>query len=223
MRPRPRRQLSKIGLLTLVIGRKYREAVALGTATKAEYCNKHRYCFHCETRHLLPDLPAAWSKIPAAQAALAKHDFVILIDADTVIMNSEVRLEERIAELLPEGKSVCLVRDCFDLINSGVMVLRKAPSTLRLLDLMLEQTQFSDHPWWEQAAFIHLYDQHQWVRDLTHVLEDQRLLQSYPATYHPGDFIVHFAGVRAGDALEGWMDHFFARRDPLPALLEASA
>jgi hypothetical protein len=83
----------KIGIVTLY-DEAYREFGAVTASLKRDYCQKHGYDFIEDdsktdmTRHL------AWSKIPAILEYLPKYDYLVWMDADTLIMNPEKRLEE---------------------------------------------------------------------------------------------------------------------------------
>ncbi len=59
--------------------------------------------------HPAASRPASWSKIPAVLSALAAHDWVFWVDADTLVTNPAMALEE----LLPAGEhpDLLLTRD----------------------------------------------------------------------------------------------------------------
>ena len=210
---------SSIGVVTLVLGEEYEEAVTKGTISKRDYCDKHGYAFHYGTEHLLPELPASWSKLPLMDSLLGEHDVLLFLDADTVVMNSEITLESIIEEHFPRDKSLCLVRDCCDNLNTGVILLRCDETARKLLRAMSEQLQFAEHDWWENMAFIHLHKREAWVRAATRVLDDYRILHSYPAElhdeergYNEGDFVIHFAGLYSLPRLAEFMNYYCERR-----------
>jgi hypothetical protein len=117
-------------------------------ATKEVYAARHGYTL-LRPRHLLDaSLPANWSKIAAVQDALRACEWVVWMDADTLVMNDSIRLET----LLPahtgsdgnsdgsrggdgnddEGAALLITRDVTG-FNSGVWAARNCKWTRALL------------------------------------------------------------------------------------------
>ena len=89
----------KIGVLTLCIGDKYYEAVKSGIESKKAYCYKHGYDFILGSEDIYDkSRPIAWSKIKMIEKYLPKYDFVFCSDADVIIMNENIKLENFIQE-----------------------------------------------------------------------------------------------------------------------------
>lgn len=169
------------------------DLAALSTPNKAAYCARHAYTFIERTDGFAPSRPAAWSKIRFLKEALRHHDWVFWSDADSLIMNGAIRLEE-------------FVDDSYDLIlthedlgqgvynaNTGQMLIRHGKWSTRFLDDVWSQRQFIHDRLWENRAAIHLL----WSRDLSrHVaMVTQRRFNSYQGNYRDGDFILHLAGM----------------------------
>lgn len=106
----------KIAVLSVIINGKpvqlkrrkvsYSEIVSFGTRSKKAYCKIHGYDFivaeekisSCygipETRELEP----AWTKLGLISRVLEDYDWVFVTDADSIILNFDVKLEELIDE-----------------------------------------------------------------------------------------------------------------------------
>jgi len=89
-------------------------------------------------------------------------------------------------------------------INLGCFAVRGGDKwAYTVLERAWQQRQFTNHPWWEQAAvaFV-LYGSNLMPRVNEHVdVVPQRTLNSYPHNWLPGDWMVHFAGTRNTAAL----------------------
>ena len=108
---------------------------------KQRYCDKHGYRWFDESALLDPSRPPSWSKTRAVQRLLREEscDWVFWLDADTVIMNSEQRIED----FLPMEGDVLLSADDFGGYNAGVWLVRNTPWTQEWLD-----------QWWNMKSFV---------------------------------------------------------------------
>ena len=234
----------RIALATLAVGKQFKKTVKPGLDSKQEYCDLHDYDFVIGDEDVYDtDRPPAWSKINLVRKILGDYDVVFLSDADVVITNPLVRLENFVEQLLPEKKNaqlqysydmttkrggqtmgpyfspidvqeeqaqlngqrelfcsslpdklVLLSRDNLN-INTGNMFFKNDPKTMDLLEDIYAQTQFIEDLWWEQAAFIHLYNTKQHVRDITQLV-GLRLFNAYEEVWHPGSFLIHFPATK---------------------------
>ena len=192
---------SDIVVVTLAQGKNYQENVQLGVENKRAYCQQHGYDFiYCEdsldtSRH------PAWSKILLILKAFENPNYkwVVWLDADTLIMNQDIPLED----LVDEKYNLVIAKD-FNGINSGVIFMRNCEWSDQFLTQAYTHTEFLSHPCFEQLAIsVELekpeFDQHAKI-------VPQRLFNSYPiesvsrlnSTYQPGDFLIHFARHREG-------------------------
>ena len=55
--------------------------------------------------------PSSWSKIPAVLAHLSKHDWVMWVDADTVVTNHDFRVETLVPPPKQGGPDLILVHE----------------------------------------------------------------------------------------------------------------
>ena len=194
-----------IAVATLVVGEDYRKAVALATQSKIDYCHNQGYDFIFETG-FDATRPVPWSKIPLIKRVLPRYDFVFWSDADAMVVNPDVRLEQMFGDFLDSDKHMVVTRDAAGNINLGNFIIRNCDWSFELLSKIWEQTQFLHHKWWENAAFIYLFSSEPKIQKHTAVVPYDRYAFNsyphYPNGYKEGDFIVHFAGIHNLGELE---------------------
>ena len=128
------------------------------------------------------------------------YSWVWWLDADSLIMNDNIKLDELLPALGDRSDLVDVVfgGDAHAVLNAGSMLFRNSSWTTGLLKQLYSRQDDLSIPnvkdWHEQAILIHLYLTDPDVRDHTLVLP-QRALNSYPANFKWGDFVIHFAGV----------------------------
>lgn len=213
-----------IGFVTFASTLEFRQIVAPGVKSHQEYCDIHNY-------NLLNDVsdvydrtrPAAWSKISLLLKYIDKgYDWLFWIDADTIIANNSVRLQNVLLESgIKDRHQILLTRDPRGTINIGVFFVRCSEWSKKFLEKVFK------HPagalWEEQAALSELYAQnYKGAKDKIHIENRTWKFNSYPiekitlqnrpikniGIYHHGDFLVHFAGIH-GDELKSAMRDFY--------------
>jgi galactosyl transferase GMA12/MNN10 family len=106
---------------------------------------------------------------------------------------------------------VMLSRD-YNNLNTGNVFFRNVPEAFEILDRVDAQRHLTFHEWWEQAAYIELYETDAFAREHLRVVDDQRLFNSYPTfladrypdhCYRQGDLLIHFAGLWKEQAAVG--------------------
>jgi hypothetical protein len=157
-----------------------------------------------------PSRPAAWSKIPAVASAFrAGFQLVLCADADALIMNPALRVEE-----LFDWRYHQLLAADHNGLNSGVWIIRDSAWSRWFLDELWAQRQLVQMPLlrslfhYEQRAFHHLFQSAAWrrrvgeryegangVRAATRLVH-QCVLNSLPSWYLSGDFVLHLAGMK---------------------------
>lgn len=198
-------QLQPITVLTLAIGADYRRALAPALASKAAWCERHGYRWRLGgEEHWDRSRPIAWSKVGfvlAELAALPEGALVFLSDADVLITNPAVRLEDAALPLLPAGKDLLMTIDACGHLNSGNMLMRNTAWLRDWWQRVGEQRDLTYHIWWENAAMIKLLETE--AGDLVHTevtAEHWRFnayIQGLPGQrlWNPSCLLVHFAGV----------------------------
>jgi hypothetical protein len=160
---------------------------------KEAYCLRHGYTFRCRTDGFDPARPPAWSKIRFLLDQLPDCDWVFWTDADSLVMNSAVPL----SWFVDDHYDLILSRDRYNGLNTGNFLVRNTPWTRAFLERVYQQEQFISHPLWENAAVLALYAADAEVRQRVNVVPN-KLFNGYitDGSYAPGDFIVHFAGLK---------------------------
>ncbi len=172
-----------------------------------------------------PSRPAAWSKIIAVRAAFDRGaELVACLDADTLIMNPLVRLEE-----LFDWRFEQLLGADHNGPNSGVWLIRRSEWSVAFLEaLWHEGTRYvSMAPLrsifrYEQRAFHYLFQSAAWRRRIGDRYEGangvrvrtklvhQCVLNSLPSFYTPGDFVLHLAGIKGAVKCLMFRRHYLA-------------
>jgi len=202
-----------ITVVTLVLGDEYKRITSPGVTTKMEYCNSKGYRFVVGGEEYWDkSRPLAWSKIIVLRKVLeeGKDHFLFWTDADAVITNPEVYLETLLKEM-PLSTDIMPTRDGAGNINTGHFFLRNTSWSLQLLDRIYARTHCLNHPWWENQAFIELYESDPSVKRKTLLQTNSKLFNSYidmSQPYTEGDFLIHFAGTKDRKRLEFLMKTF---------------
>jgi hypothetical protein len=149
--PRPRICLTTLTdaanadfLQRLVRWRNFNALLSMTWPNKERYCRQHGYLLFDESSSLDTSRPPSWSKIRAAQRLLTEEncEWVFWMDADTVIMNSAIRIEDFLP--LPDsGIDLLLTRQKGDSWNAGAWLVRNTPWSL----------EFLDH-WWNMKEYV---------------------------------------------------------------------
>jgi hypothetical protein len=83
----------KIGICSLAIGDLYKSIVSYGIKSKREYCIVQGYDFIDDETVYDKTRPIAWSKILLLKKYLCKYDYLVWLDADTMITNNYVQMQ----------------------------------------------------------------------------------------------------------------------------------
>lgn len=193
----------KIGVCSLSIGEKYKEYTKYSLINKIKYCRKHGYDFIEDETIYNPEKPIPWSKLLLILKYLSEYDYLIWIDADILIMNSEIKLED----FIEKYNSVDIICGSdWKMINTGVIFVKNTDFSREFIRQVYdnkydpEEDKNQRYLNWEQGSFINLYDLNS-LDCRNHIkVTDPSEFNSYWYNYFPGHFILHFAGVR-GDLL----------------------
>ena len=122
--------------------------------TFERYAVRHGY--HLDCRSELPEVggrPPAWAKLPLILEHLERHDLVVWVDADVVVVDPErdIAADARGRHAI---HAVTHVIDGRHVPNAGVLVIRRAPHVRRLFEQAWHLVEYLHHPWWENAALI---------------------------------------------------------------------
>lgn len=192
-------------ILTLAIGLDFRKSLAPSLASKKAYAEKHGYTYiQGDEKYWDRSRPIAWSKIAFVLdvlAGLADGTLVFLSDADVLITNPDIRLEDCAVPLLPAEKDLLMTIDACGHLNSGNMLMRNTPWLRDWWKRVGEQTDYTYHIWWENAAMIRLLESVPGDLAKTETTAEHLRFNAYlrglpgEPLWEPGCFLVHFAGI----------------------------
>jgi len=180
----------KIGVCSFVIGQQYKDIVKYGIQTRINYCKKYNYDFIDDENVYDPSREIEWSKIRIIQKYLASYDFLVWIDADTFIMNDEIRLEDLIERLL--GDKDLMYVAAHGWVNNGIFFVRNTPL---MHEYFREVYNHTGQICREQGAMDFLW-RINWMncQNKMLIVRNQKEFNSFWDNYSWGDFIIHFPG-----------------------------
>lgn len=190
----------RIAVCSLYINPWYRDIVKYGKISLEKYCQKHGYDFIYETEETpngvydgKRDIP--WYKILLLLKIIQKkkYDFVVWNDADTQIVNYNIKFEQFIIEM--GEKDLLVARDWKSILNTGTMFIRNSNYSLNLLQKIWNNTYPFQAALHEQASLSDLYTRNE-LNVQQHLvilpLERQNDFLTYWYSYFPREcFIVH--------------------------------
>jgi len=194
-----------VTILTLAIGADYRKSLVKALESKRTYAQKHGYTY-IEAGQEWWDRrrPVAWSKVPFIMKTLSTLPEGALVwqsDADVLITNMDLRVEDHVLPLLPECKDMLLIYDACHHLNSGNILMRNTAWCRDYWKRVNEREDCTYHIWWENMAMIKLLEENQGDKDHIHITNQHKRFNAYimgvegEPLWTPGDFLVHFAGV----------------------------
>lgn len=192
-------------ILTLAIGVDYRKSLVKALESKRAYATKHGYTYlEAAEEWWDRNRPIAWSKVPFIMKTLSELPEGALVwqsDADVLITNPNLRIEDHVLPLLPDDKDMLLIYDACEHINSGNILMRNTKWCRDYWRRVNERIDCTYHIWWENMAMIKLLEENQIDRDHIHITTQHKRFNAYimglngQPLWEPNDFLVHFAGV----------------------------
>ena len=192
-------------ILTLAIGEDFRKALAPALDSKKAYAERHGYKYVEGGKfYWNRERPIPWSKVDFVLDILGKipeGELVFLSDADVLITNPALRLEDHVCPLLPAEKDLLMTIDACGHINSGNMLMRNSAWLKNWWTRVGQQTDLLYHIWWENAAMIRLLEMVPADLAKTEITAEHVRFNAYlrglpgQPLWTPGCFLVHFAGV----------------------------
>lgn len=183
---------------------------------KMQYAAKHKYFLFNASELVDIERPPSWSKILAVQDALRTDcDWVFWMDPDSLIMNSEIRIEEILP--LSATPDLIITRDATG-FNAGMWMIRKSKWASAFLNEWWSMTSFIRQPGDTKSgdndalkAFLGqmddledhvlvapqcVFNSYLWtpgIKSWRRYLWDKKTITD--GIYMDGDFLIHFAGV----------------------------
>jgi len=191
-----------------------------------QYAQRHGYEVHVHSKPIpSPDSilrMASWNKVLMAIRYLSSYDWIMWIDADALVMNLDVRVEDLVAAAQP-GQDLILTHDSRG-INAGVWLMRNSSWSHAFLHTWYHSAGPWAHPMTHDKRIRSSGDQHMLQHllaerhvpkslqlvDKSVILENQKHVIFYPQcafnsyirnhgwmhNYADGDFVLHLAGLK---------------------------
>lgn len=178
----------------------YDDAIAdygdIAARDKESYAARHGYELQVHRTGFDMSRPAAWSKIRFVSKAMRGADWVVWMDADTLIADSTRKL----GDFVSDDVDFVIARHSKPgpHANTGVFFIRNRLWTHFLMRHVYAQTGVINHGWWEQMGLLLVLDAYRPDRIRYHSARAFNSLYRSEAeedVYQPGDFLVHFAGI----------------------------
>jgi hypothetical protein len=187
----------------------YRDEGPLTDANKQAYCDKHGYDFHSFTDSRLFSLlalrgrHAAWGKLLAINRVWQDYDWVFWTDADSIIMNPQIRLESFIGDF-DSNKVLGMPRTWEDRVTTGNFFAKYSPASVELFEKVWLMDDWAAVCDWEESALNVLLEKEPKRLEIIHKLNPRdcnSFLTTNPWTdykipsqacqYSGGDFMLH--------------------------------
>jgi hypothetical protein len=198
--------MHRVAILTLAIGDQYIRWMAPGLKSKLQYAQRWGYSHVVGGEEHYDFLrPVPWSKLGFWLSYLDSddYDFLWLSDADSIITNPEVSLDD-IINLVFEDESIQGVwwEDVSGNKNSGQILVRTRSAAVRQwLTEADAQRDLTDHEWWENAALMRVWDRNPALQKSIRARTDYKLINAYldpspEKNWTPSCFVLHYAGLK---------------------------
>lgn len=140
----------KILILTLA-DEPYWPIARISNPNKAAYAAKHGYDFRTYSHRLAEDLPASWSKLHILFdnfTGTGYYDWFFWTDADSLIMNSELKLED----LIGDTEATIIAAYDENGLNTGQFLIKNNFAGYDLIWRADGHREYVNHVWWDQPA-----------------------------------------------------------------------
>jgi hypothetical protein len=138
-------------LVTFGVGR-YAPLLDISRPLFRQYAERHGYEY-IELVNVPATRPLSWMKLEPLARALETYDAVLWLGADVVIVDGSEDIGSQVAPDAWQGMVAHHVSEG-EVPNCDVWYLH--PPMAPILKQAWEMTGFINHPWWEQAAIMHL-------------------------------------------------------------------
>ena len=151
---------------------------------------------------------------------MPEGELLWMSDADVLITNLELKLEEHVLPLLPSNKDMLMSYDACGHVNAGNIVMRNCAWLRDFWKRVYEQTDVIYHIWWENAAILKLLGQNVEDRDHVEITKAHKKFNAYvmglpgEPLWEPGDFLVHFAGIYTPEKMRDLIEEIEKGRVP---------
>lgn len=153
-----------------------------------KYCQKHNYTFIGSNRRF-DDRHPSWARLPMILEIIARYDWVVWIDPDALIVDTNKKIEDYLSDDFSFRISKTGV------INHGVWFVKNSQLGIQILQDTYNQTQFIDHIWRENQACIHLFTNVYPQETMDNIRIDLNAdYNVFAKNFKAGNFIIHYPG-----------------------------
>lgn len=208
----PKRK-SRIGICYFTVGEKYNDnVIKYGLKSIQDYCKKHEYDFIHEKELLNKKLPPHWSKMEMLRK-YDDYDFLVWIDADMIIMNDEITIQNLIIDHMG-NKDFLLSRDVSGHINTGFWIIRKSKYVNDILSSCLLLPELRYRGCEDQDTFNKLYERNFFgLKERTSILNDCTYFNCAVGLYKWGMFLIHFMSYSPQGLQKAFNDFYVRQKD----------
>lgn len=178
---------------------------------KQEYCNRYGYTFYNFTDNPDDDrdktINPCWWKISYMKKVLPYHDWVMWSDADAMIMNFKIKIENIIDNNYNFLFSIYEGGLYKGVLNAGVYFVKNDIKSFNILDKLYDVRDKYRNPLWDNSALIDFYNNNLYqLKDISKGCpsklfnsHNDAAIQQYHFTI--GDFMIHLPGQTNREAI----------------------
>ncbi|CAN5493129.1 hypothetical protein BH11PLA2_BH11PLA2_22540 [soil metagenome] len=164
----------------------------------SRYCRRHGYSFCRRRDGFRNDRPPAWSKVDFILEYLQSFNYVVWMDIDVLIMDESVKLESLLTSKETQW-DILVAEEVFPhrrSINSGVMIIRNSLFSRQFFETVKSSQCDPNDRLYEQRIINTLMSHRRVARRVALARQQEFNSMLLNDTFRPGDFLLHFAGVR---------------------------
>ncbi|KAG0346436.1 hypothetical protein BG004_001750 [Podila humilis] len=181
------------------------EASLPSAENKRSYAKKHGYDYVARSAEFAQEefrgRRLVWGKIGAIQKVLPHYEWLLWMDMDAIVANPEkdvrdiIRMAENAAEREYDEVSLIVSRPRKDkMLNAGVMLIKNSDWSRRFFsEVQRRKNWYHKRPSYEQGAIWEVMQEEKWASGVHLFDRDDHTMNSFPAYYETGDFVIHFA------------------------------
>ncbi|MDC3332964.1 DUF273 domain-containing protein, partial [bacterium] len=187
----------KIGVCTLTVGDEFKKGSSICIESIQHYCQKHSYTYINDETIADSEREPYWNKVLLLEKYIDEYDYLVWIDADMLIMNPEWTLESLIVNYMC-NKDMMLAIDCGDQINTGCWFVRNTDYSKMIFKLIYNLPEVCGN--FHEQGVLNILHERNIANFRNHSMifheVESRIINATLSTYHNGDFLIHFLGVR---------------------------
>lgn len=187
----------------------YKKIGRYSDLNKQQYAKKHGYDIVLYHKKIDESRHGAWNKILAVEKHLNDYDWVFWSDADSLIMNKKIKLESIIdnnydfiiskEDTKPKILKVGEMSINCKRVNTGSFLVKNTEWSKQFLKLIYNNPRWKEFKYWEQDSLEHLMATEPSLISKIKIVPQQimnSVLYKHMHTYRPGEFIIHFMGLK---------------------------